>query len=158
MQHQLGDRARDQPIGAATDHHDDIGFHRSRSLHDRRARGGVPDRSPDHVNALRPKVRRHIAEILRGLVDRRHVSGRETDAWQGRRVNGAYCLASSTAFGSAASDARDPSSGTRIFITLTLSPNSPRIVIGHSSSIHLDAPGVATRALHLRIIGLFPPA
>jgi len=90
MQHKLSDPSGDQPIGAATDHHDEIRFHRSRGLYDRWASGSVPDRSYDQVNALVLKLRGYTPEILGRLIDRRLLRSREADARQTRRVDGAY--------------------------------------------------------------------
>jgi hypothetical protein len=89
MQHELSDRSRDQPIGGAADHHDEIRLHRSRGLHDRWAGGGVPHRSADQVDTLAPKLRRHTAEILGRASHRRHLR-RGEPARQSRRVDGAH--------------------------------------------------------------------
>jgi len=73
MPHELSDRVLHQAtrrVTAVGGHQDHIRFHGPRQLHNRRASGGVPDRSPDWADTLAPKLRRYLAEILCRLIDR----------------------------------------------------------------------------------------
>ena len=47
-----------------------IWLHGPRQFRNRGASGGVPNRSRDWADPLAPKPRRHVAEILRRLIDR----------------------------------------------------------------------------------------
>jgi len=75
-------------VTAVGGHQDQIWFHGPRQLHNRGASGGVPDRPPDWADTLAPKPRRHLAEILRRLIDRCNPRRVTAIASKSRGVNG----------------------------------------------------------------------